>query len=141
MATRQRDDSTGGVLPEEQEQLRRDADAAVRLEGEMIRRLARHGLRSVDEMVELHERLRRAADAIALPEIDFALARIGSLSDRLRLLRGRLDRLAGMARALAGPGRGSGEAPSAKASEDPARSSAAGHGRNGNGGAPAGRAR
>ncbi|MFM7736770.1 MAG: hypothetical protein ACKPBU_12410, partial [Alphaproteobacteria bacterium] len=58
----------------------------------------------IDEMVELHERLRRAADAIALPEIDFALGRIASLSDRLRLLRARLDRLAAARRAVGGEG-------------------------------------
>ena len=46
------------------------------------REMAGEFQRGVDEMVELHERLRRAADAIALPEIDFALARIASLTDR-----------------------------------------------------------
>lgn len=100
MATSPRGERPAGSLPEEQERLRRETDAALRLEGEMVRRLSRHGLRSVDEMVELHERLRRAADAIALPEIDFALARLASLGDRLRLLRARLDRLSVARRAL-----------------------------------------
>jgi len=113
MATSRRDERVGVLLPEEHEQLRREADAAVRLEGEMARRLARHGVRGVDEMVEMHDRLRRAADAIALPEIDFALARIAGLSDRLRLLRSRLDRLAAARRAL-GVGQASGrEVPAA----------------------------
>ena len=93
MATSRREETGAGLLPEEQERLRRETDAAVRLEGEMVRRLSHHGLRSVEEMVELHERLRRAADAIALPEIDFALARLASLGDRLRLLRTRLDQI------------------------------------------------
>lgn len=127
---------TSGVLPEEQERLRREADAAVRLEGEMVRRLSRHGIRSVDEMVELHERLRRAADAIALPEINFALARIGSLGDRLRQLRVRLDRLAAARRALSPerPRTGAGDG-SFETSAPPA---AAASGRNGRGPGAAG---
>ncbi|MBU6281820.1 hypothetical protein KGQ64_06220 [bacterium] len=144
MATRQRDEAPAGLLPEEQERLRRETDAAVRLEGEMMRRLAQHGLRGVEEMVELHERLRRAADAIALPEIDFALARIGSLSDRLRLLRQRLDRLASLRRAV---GTGAEQVvPDGKPSivaAGPSARTAPGPGRNGhgNGGDPGAGAR
>ena len=44
--------------------------------------------------------LRRAAASIALPEIDFALARLGGLIDQLRLLRRKIDRLAAMRRSL-----------------------------------------
>lgn len=93
-------DPGSGPLPEEQERLRREADAAVRLEGEFLRRLSRHGMRGVDDMVEMHERLRLAAASIALPEIDFALARLGGLIDQLRLLRRKIDRLAAMRRSL-----------------------------------------
>jgi hypothetical protein len=89
-------------LPDPEEVLRRQTDEIVRLYGEFMRRLSHHGVRGVTELVSLHEQVCRAAAAIATQEIDFALAQIGDLSDRIRLVGARLERLAAIKRALEG---------------------------------------
>lgn len=99
-------------LPEDEERLRRDTDAAVRLYGEFLRRLSHQGVRGVGDLGRLLDQLRRAVDSVALPEIDYALAQIGAVIDRLRLIGGRLDRLAGMKAELsAAPRDGDGREP------------------------------
>jgi hypothetical protein len=87
-------------LPDPEELLRRQTDEIVRLYGEFMRRLSHHGVRGVTELVSLHEQVCRAAAAIATQEIDFALAQIGDLSDRIRLVGARLERLSAIKRAL-----------------------------------------
>ena len=87
-------------LPEPEEALRRQADEILRLYGEFTRRLSNHGVRGVLELVDLHAQVVRAADAIAMQEIDFALTQIGDLMDRIRLIGARLDQLGEIRRTL-----------------------------------------
>lgn len=99
-------------LPEAEERLRRDTDGAMRLYGEFLRRLSHQGVRGIGELGRLFDQLRRSVDAVALPEIDVALAQVGSVVDRLRLLSQRLDRLGEMKRGIGPPhGTGNGRDP------------------------------
>ena len=83
---------------------RRDVDEVLRQHGEIVRRLTHSGLRGVEELVELYERVRRGIDAITREEIDAMLIRIGSLTDRLRLTGAQLAEIERMRRTLlAGP--------------------------------------
>jgi hypothetical protein len=92
----------GGVLSDEDDDLRRDTDQVVRLHGEVLRRLSFHGFRDIGELVAMHEQVRAAAQVIASQEIDGALVQIGSVLDRLRLIGKRLAALAEIRRSLFG---------------------------------------
>ena len=79
---------------------RRDVDEVLRQHGEIVRRLTHAGVRGVQELVELYERLRRGIDTITREEIDAMLIRIGTLTDRLRLTGAQLEEIERMRRAL-----------------------------------------
>ena len=95
----------GDTLPEDEDRVRRDADEAMRLFGEFLRRLSHQGVRDVADLARLHEQLCRAIGSIALPEIDYALVQIRGAVDRIRLIGMRLDRLIALKRSVSGPGR------------------------------------
>ena len=95
-------------LLEPEERLRRETDEVMRLYGEFHRRLSHQGVSGIEGLVALHQQVCRAADTVALAEIDYALASLGSLVDRLRLLGQRFVRLAEVKRALV-PGEGGGD--------------------------------
>lgn len=74
-------------------ELRHETDEVVRTHGELLRRLGQEGIGGVAELQERFQQLRRATEALSLEEIDGALARIGSLVERLRGQRVQLDEL------------------------------------------------
>lgn len=86
-----------------QEQMRCEADAVLRLYGEMLRRLSQQGVRSVAELAALQQQVCRAAAAVAMQELDFAIAQLASLVERLRAVGIGLERLGEMKRALGPP--------------------------------------
>jgi hypothetical protein len=90
----------GVALPDDEERIRRDTDEVIRLYGEFLRRMSHQGVRDVADLVRLHDQVCRATATVALPEIDFALAQIRALVDRLRTIGARFDRLAEIKRAF-----------------------------------------
>ena len=85
--------------------IRREAEELARYYSELVRRLTQNGVRDVEDLLALHERLSRALDAISRQEIGWAaeqvqtmiasLVRMDSNLQALRRLKGDLERMPG----------------------------------------------
>jgi hypothetical protein len=63
--------------------IRREAEELVRYYTELVRRLPQNGVRSIAELLALHEQLRRAAAAIQRQEINWATEQTERLVEAL----------------------------------------------------------
>jgi hypothetical protein len=102
MADARNGDGSGVALPDDEERLRRETDEVVRLYGEFLLRLSNQGIRDIADLAELQDRVLRATATVSLPEIDFALAQLRAVVDRMHLIAARLARLGEIKRGIGG---------------------------------------
>ena len=63
--------------------IHREAEDLARYYSELVRRLAQNGVRDVEDLLALHERLTRALDAISRQEIGWAAEQVQTMVEEL----------------------------------------------------------
>jgi hypothetical protein len=82
--------------------IRREAEELVRYYSEIVRRLAQTGVRDVQDLLALHDQLKRALDAVGRQEIGWAAEQTQHLVESLVRMDANLQALKRLKAALGG---------------------------------------